>query len=141
MTRTHEEAGLRKPMDRATKMCPVDRKSLEPIARYAAHPACGVYGLAVCRHYVRIAKSSQPRLALRKLVNATERDPREIAVRAPARNRRKQEANYRHRQHHRCESIEQDSELHEEAAPGKCALSRRDNHTLSRHFHFSRCSE
>ena len=54
----------------------------------------------------------------------TERHPREIAIRAPARDRGKQKAHNRYGQHHRRESVEQDSELHEEAAPGKRSLSR-----------------
>src|SRR6266446_1691408 len=120
-------------------MSAVDGKDLELFAGDAPHPAGSVHGLTIGGHYVRIAKSSQPRLALRKLVNATERYPREIAVRAPARNRGKQKANYRRRQHHRRESVEQDSELHEEAASGKRILSGGGNHRLSRHFHFSRC--
>src|SRR5258708_6962313 len=122
-------------------MSAVDGEDLELLTCNTPHPAGSVHGLTIGGHYVRIAKSRQPRLALRKLVNATERDPREIAVRAPARNRGKQKANYRHRQHHRCESVEQDSELHEEATPGKRVLRGRGNHRLSRHFHFSMCSE
>jgi hypothetical protein len=117
----------------------VDGEDLELLTCNTPHPAGSVHGLTIGGHYVRIAKSSQPRLALRKLVNATERDPREIAVRAPARNRGKQKANYRYGHHHRRESVEQDSELHEEAASGKRILSRRGNHRLSRHFHFSKC--
>src|SRR6266404_7620753 len=120
-------------------MSAVDGKDLELLTCNAPHPAGSVYGLTIGGHYVRIAKSSQPRLALGKLVNATERDPREIAVRAPARNRGKQKANYRHSHHHRRKSVEQDSKLHEEAASGKRIPSGRGNHRLSRHFHFSEC--
>jgi hypothetical protein len=70
-------------------MSAVDGKDLELVTCNTPHPAGSVYGLTIGGHYVRIAKSSQPRLALRKLDNATERDPREIAVRTPARNRGK----------------------------------------------------
>src|SRR5258708_14984642 len=119
----------------------VEGKDLDLLTCNMPHPAGSVHGLTIGRHYVRIPKSSQPCLALRKLVNATERDPREVAVRAPARNRGKQKANYRHGDHHRRESVEQDSELHEEAAPGKRVLRGRGNHRLSRHFDFSRGSE
>src|ERR1700675_1849279 len=122
-------------------MSAVDGEDLELLTCNTPHPAGSVHGLTIGGHYVRIAKSSQPRLALRKLVNATERDPREIAVRAPARNRGKQKANYRYGQHHRRQSVEQDSELHEEAAPGKRIFSRRGNQGLSHHFDFSGCSE
>src|SRR6266478_5275589 len=122
-------------------MSAVDGKDLELLACNTPHPAGSVHGLTVGRHYVRIPKSSQPRLALRKLVNAAERDPREVAVRAPTRNRGKQKTNYWHRQHHCRESVEHDSELHEEAASGKRILGGGGNHRLSRHFHFSMCSE
>src|SRR3954453_12647332 len=99
-------------------MSTVNGEDLELLTCNTPHPAGGVHGLTIGGHYVRIAKSSQPRLALRKLVNATERDPREIAVRAPSRDRGKQEANYRHGQHHCRESVEQDSQLHEEPTSG-----------------------
>src|SRR3954453_14126834 len=121
-------------------MSTVNGEDLELLTCNTPHPAGGVHGLTIGGHYVRIAKSSQPRLALRKLVNATERDPREITVRAPVRNRGKQKANHRYGDHHRRESIEEDSELHEEAAPGKRILGGGGIHRCSRHFHFSRCS-
>src|SRR6266849_3031526 len=105
-------------------MSAVDGKDLELVACNTPHPAGSVHGLTIGGHYVRIAKSSQPRLALRKLDNATERNPREIAVRAPARNRGKQKANYRHRHHHRRESVEENSQLHEKSTAGKRILGR-----------------
>src|SRR5260370_5557362 len=109
-------------------MSAVDGKDLELLTCNTPHPAGSVHGHTIGGHYVRIAKSSQPRLALRKLVNATELDPKEIAVRAPARNRGKQKANYLHRQHHCRESVKHDSELHEEASSSKRIFAGRVNH-------------
>src|ERR1700690_1255084 len=120
-------------------MSAVDGEDLELLACNMPHPAGSVHGLTIGGHYVRIAKISQPRLALRKLVNATERDPREIAVRAAARNRGKQKANYRYGDHHCRKSVEQDSELCEEAASGKRTVSGRGKHRFRRHLHFSKC--
>src|SRR5260370_17164839 len=115
-------------------MSAVDGKDLELLICNTPHPAGSVHGLTIGGHYVRIAKSSQPRLALRKLVNATERDPREIAVRPPARNRGKQKAHYRHRQHHSPESVQQDSKLHEKAASQNPTPLHHANHSLHHHF-------
>src|SRR5215472_9298001 len=90
MTRAHEQAGLRKPAHRAAQMRTVNCKDLELIARNPPHPACRVYRLAVARHDIRIAESSQPRLAFGKFADATEGHPRKVGVAAATRYRRKQ---------------------------------------------------
>src|SRR5271155_3045166 len=105
-------------------MCAVNCKYLELITRYAPHPACGVYGLSVCRHHEWIAKSSHPRLAFRKVGDVAQAHPRQIPLPLTTIYRGKKKAHNGHGQHHRCESVEQDSELHEESASGKRTLSR-----------------
>src|ERR1700693_6085550 len=141
MTRTHEQAGLGKPADRATQMCAVDCEYLELIACYAPHPACGVYGLAVGGHLEWIAKSSHSGLAFRKVGDVAQLYPRQVPLPLTASYRGKKKAHNRYGDHHCCECVEQDPELHEEAASGKRTVSGRGNHRLSRHFHFSMCSE
>jgi hypothetical protein len=61
-------------------MCTVDGKYLKLIARDAAHPARSVYGLSIGWHDQGIAKSSHPRLSLRKVADVTQAHPREIAI-------------------------------------------------------------
>src|SRR5271154_55324 len=112
----------------------VNGKNLELISRDAPYPACRVYGLSVCRHHEWTAKSSHPRLAWRKVGDVTQAHPRQVPFPLAASYRRKKKAHNRYGDQHRCASVEQDSELHEEAAPGKRTLSRRWNHGLSRHF-------
>src|SRR5215472_6621021 len=88
MARTHEQTGLRKPANRATEMCAVDGKNLELFTRDPPHPAGGIGCFAIGRHYVGIAKGGQPGLAFGKIVDVSQWDPREIAVRATAGYRR-----------------------------------------------------
>ena len=75
VTRTHEQAGLREPADGAAEMCAVDGKHLKLIARDAAHPARCVYSLSIGWHDQGIAKSSHPRLSLRKVADISEAAP------------------------------------------------------------------
>src|SRR5580692_9632255 len=131
MTRTHEEAGLGKPADRTTKVCAVDCKHLELITRDAPYPAGGVYGLSVCRHHEWIAKSSHPRLAFGKVGDVSKRHPGEIAICTTTIYRGKKKTRNRQSQHHCGESVEQDSQFHEESAPRNGSVRGRRHYRLS----------
>src|SRR6185295_3280078 len=67
VARTHEEAGLREPADRAAQVRAVDREHLELVARDAPHPGGSAGGLAVGGGYEGVAERDQPRLAFREL--------------------------------------------------------------------------
>src|SRR5262249_50368979 len=54
VTRTHEQARLRKPPDRAAEVSAIDREHLELVAGDAAHPAGRAGGLAVRGHHERV---------------------------------------------------------------------------------------
>src|ERR1700752_570504 len=69
VTWTHEEAGLRKPTDRAAQMRAIDGKGLELLSRDAPYPARCVGCLAISWHDVRILERSQPRFAFRKFTD------------------------------------------------------------------------
>src|SRR5262249_18885673 len=84
MTRTHEEAGLRKPADRAAQMRAVDCKDLELLSRHAPDPAGRVRRLAIGRHDVGILKRRQARFAFREFADFAKRHPGEIAICATA---------------------------------------------------------
>src|SRR6266436_4645925 len=112
----------------------VDRKYLELITGDAPYPACGVYRFSVCRHHEWITESSHPRLAFRKVGDVAQVHPRQVPFRLTTSYRGKKKAHNRYSKHHRRDSVEQDSELHEEAAPGKRIPSRRGYHKISRHF-------
>jgi hypothetical protein len=119
MARTKEQTGLWKPSDRAAQVCAVDGENLELIACDAAHPACGIHGLSVGGHHERIAERREASLALWKLVYVPEWNPGQEAVRASASDRRQQEPSDWHGQHGRYESIEKDSQFHEQPASGE----------------------
>jgi hypothetical protein len=116
VTGTHEEAGLLEPADGAAKVGTVDGKYLKLITGDAAHPAGCIYSLSIGWHDQRIAKSSHPRLTLRKVVDVSKRHPRKIAIPATTRDGGKKETHNRHSQYERSESVKQDSHLHEKSA-------------------------
>src|ERR1700679_915120 len=97
----------------------VNRKHLKLIARDAAHPARRVYSLSIGWHDQRIAKCSHPRLSLRKVADVSQAHPRKIAIRPTMRDGGKKKTPNWQSQHDRSESVEQNSQLHEESASRK----------------------
>src|SRR6202789_1568640 len=94
----------------------VNRKHLKLIARDAAHPARCVYSLSIGWHDQGIAKSSHPRLSIRKVADVSQAHPRKIAIPPTARDGGKKKTRNRQSQYDRSQSVEQDSQLHKESA-------------------------
>src|ERR1700678_211585 len=112
----------------------VDGKHLELIARDAAHPARCVDSLSIGWHDQGIAKSSQPRLSLGKAADVSQAHPRKIAIPATTSNGGNKKTRNRQSQHERGESVEHDSQLHEESASRKACVSGRGCHSVNRHL-------
>src|SRR5580692_3312770 len=106
-------------------MCTVNCKHLKLIARDATHPARCVYRLSVGWHDQGIAKSGHSRLSLGKVADVSEAHPRKIAISATTGDGGKEKTRNRQSQHDRSESVEQDSQLHEESAPRKAGVGGR----------------
>src|SRR5258708_6169715 len=118
MAGAHEETGLGKPADWAAQMRTVNGKNLNLFALDAADPTGGIHGLAVGRRHIGISKSGQTSLSLRKFVDPTERHPRQVSACASPRNRGQKKPYDRYGKSRRNESIEKNSQLHEQSAPG-----------------------
>src|ERR1700733_634086 len=112
-------------------MCAVDGKDLKLLARDAAYPARCVYGLSVGWHNQGIAKRRHSRLALRKVVDVSERHPGKIAIPATPRDGGNKKTCNRQSQYDRGESIEQHAQLHQESASRKASFSGRGRHSFS----------
>src|SRR5262249_54950117 len=80
MAGTHEQAGLRKPANRAAQVGTVDGKHLELVALNTPHPARRVCGLTVRRRHIRIAERREPRFSFWKVADGPKPHPREIPV-------------------------------------------------------------
>jgi hypothetical protein len=109
----------------------VDRKHLKLITRNVAHPAGCVYGLSVGWHDLGIAKSSHPRLSLRKITDVSQGHPSKIAIPATTRDGGNKKTRNRQSQYERSESVEENSQLHEKSAPRKAGVSGWGRHGLS----------
>src|SRR5580692_144716 len=105
-------------------MSTVDCKHLKLITRDAAYPARCVYSFSIGWHDQGVTKRSHLRLSLRKVADVSEGHPRKIAIPAATSDGRKKKTRKRQSQHDRSESVEQDSQLHEESAPGKAGFGR-----------------
>jgi hypothetical protein len=125
VTGTHKKAGLREPADGAAKVGTVDRKHLKLIARDPAYPARCIYSLSVGWHNQGAAKRSHPRLSLRKVADVSQAHPRKIAIPSTASDGGKKKARNRQGYYDRSESVEQDSQLHEESTSRKASFSGR----------------
>src|SRR5580658_5981985 len=112
-------------------MCAIDRKHLKLIAREAAHPACGVYSLSIGWHDQGIAKRRHPRLSLRNVTDVSQAHPRKIAISAATSDGGNKKTRHRQSQYDRSESVEQDSELHQESASRKASFSGRGRRSVS----------
>src|SRR5580693_8158497 len=110
-------------------MCTVDRKHLKLIARDSPHPARCVYSLSIGWHDQGIAKSSHSRLSLRKVTDVSQAHPRKIAIPAAPSDGGREKTHNRHSQYDGSESVEQNSQLHEESASRKAGISGRGRHS------------
>jgi hypothetical protein len=109
----------------------VDGKDLKLIARDAAHPARCVYSLSIGWHDQGIAKSGHPRLSLGKVDDVSQAHPRKIAIPATTRDGGQKKTRNRKSQYECSESVEEDSELHEESASRKARVSGRWRYEIS----------
>src|ERR1700722_2975439 len=100
----------------------VDGKHLKLIAGDAAYPARCVYSLSIGRHDQGIAKSRHPGFSLRKVADVSQAHPREIAILTTPSDRGKKKTRNRESQNDRSDSVEQDSQLHEESASRKAGI-------------------
>src|SRR5262245_9070159 len=78
MTWTHEQSRLRKPAHRAAQMGAIDCKHLQLIATHAPDVTGYVRRVAIPRHGGGIPIGCQPRLADRKLIERSKRDPLQV---------------------------------------------------------------
>ena len=73
----------------------INGENLKLLCFDAPYPTCGVCGLAVRWHHIRIAKRGEARLSFRELADGTQRYPGDVPVRASTENRRQEESNNR----------------------------------------------
>src|SRR5256885_11708054 len=86
VARAHEQTRLREPAHWAAEVRAVDREDLEPVTLDVAHPARGVGCGTVPFHAHRVPVDGQASLALWKIRDRTNLDPR-LAARAAHRRR------------------------------------------------------
>src|ERR1700684_2214252 len=101
----------------------VNCEHLKLIARDAAHPASCVDSLSIGWHDQGIAERSQPRLSLGKVADVSEAHPRKIAISSTSSDGGNKKTGNRQSQYERSESVEQDSQLHQESASRKARVS------------------
>src|SRR5262249_13552122 len=104
------------------QMGTIHGKNLELFAFDPANPASSVDGLAIGWCHVWISKSGQARLAFGKLIDPTERHPREVSTGAPASHRGKKKSHDRHGQRGGHKPVKKNAQLHEQTAAGNCVF-------------------
>src|SRR5207245_741407 len=113
VARAHEQTCLREPAHWTAEVRAVDREELEPITLDVAHPARGVGCGTVPLHAHRVPVDGQASLALWKIRDRTNLDPR-LAARAA--HRRRDEPDHRNSHECRAHHVKRKTELEQEAA-------------------------
>src|SRR5262249_53073437 len=130
---THKQAGLWEPTNRAAEVSTVDREYLQFVASDAPYPTGGVGGLAICGRHIWISKSGEACLAFGEIAHFPERHPREISIRATTCQRGEEESHHWYCDYSGRQSVEQNSQLHEESAARNRFVARGDKDRLSGH--------